>query len=481
MKRSVHSIDLIRLTARLVTTAFKLVVFLAVAGAAMAQPCPPGFYSPDGMVDEEVLCPPGYYTPNLGMTAPDAADPGYFVAGPGQSSETICPGGYYASGYATIIPTLCPAGYYAPQGSSAPILSPGGYYAPAGSSSPTLCPAGSYAPSGSSAPMSCPAGYYAPAGSSAPTICPAGSYAPSGSAAPISCPAGYYTSFAGSASPTAASPGYYVPFSGSTGQILCPAGHYASGYGTITPTLCQAGYYAAAGASAPTASPAGDFVPTSGASAPTVDPAGTWSHVASVAARSASSGAPRNIASHIVGPIYFATPPTNTIDLSSGPASLTISNASIDLGTADSLTALTLLSATLSGGNAADFQITGLAAGTVLYEKGVTNINLSVINPSSLAAGTYTTTLIMQTDQSAPFGSPGAAFDYTVTFTVPPPPTLTISLASPGNAVLTWTNAGYNLQSAPEATGVYTTISGATSPYTNTITTGPQFFRLIQQ
>ncbi len=449
MKRSLHSVDFIRLAARLTGTALKLAVFLAVADAAKAQLCYPGFYSPDGMVDEEEPCLPGYYTPNAGMTYPDAADPGYYVPNTASSSETICPGGYYAPGFANFIPTICPAGSYAPQGSSAPITSP--------------------------------AGYYAPAGSSAPTICPAGSYAPSGSGAPISCSAGYYTSFSGSASPTAANPGYYVPVSGSAGEILCPAGHYAPTFATITPILCQPGYYAAAGASAPTASPAGDFVPFSGASAPTADPAGTWSHIASVAARSASPSAPRNIASHIVGPIYFATPPTNTIDLSSGPASLTVSNASTDLGTADSLTALTLFSATLSGGNAADFQVGGLAAGTALYEKGVTNINLSVINPSSLAAGTYSTTLIVQTDQSAPFGSPGAAFDYTVTFTVPPPPTLAISLAGSANAVLTWTNAGYNLQTAPNATGVYTTIPGATSPYTNAITTGRQFFRLIQQ
>jgi hypothetical protein len=151
------------------------------------------------------------------------------------------------------------------------------------------------------------------------------------------------------------------------------------------------------------------------------------------------------------------------------------------LGAADSLTGLSLLSATVSGGDAADFQITGFAAGTVLYEKHATNINLSVINPSSLGVGTYSTTLIVQTDQSAPFGSPGDSFNYTVTFTVLPPPTLAISLANSTNAVVTWTNPGYNLQTAPDVTGTYTNIPAATSPYTNAITSGRQFFRLIKQ
>jgi hypothetical protein len=141
---------------------------------------------------------------------------------------------------------------------------------------------------------------------------------------------------------------------------------------------------------------------------------------------------------------------------------------------------LSLLSATLSGGDAADFQITGFAPGTVLYEKGAATINLSVLNPSSLAPGTYSTTLTVQTDQSAPFGSPGVSFNYTVTVTVTPP-TLRISLVNPTNVVLTWMNPGYSLQTAPEVTGTYTTIPGATSPYTNATTSGRQFFRLIKQ
>jgi hypothetical protein len=45
--------------------------------------------------------------------------------------------------------------------------------------------------------------------------------------------------------------------------------------------------------------------------------------------------------------------------------------------------------------------------------------------------------------------------------------------------VLSWTNAGLNLQSAPAVTGPFTNLPAATSPFTNSITAPRQFFRLI--
>jgi len=48
----------------------------------------------------------------------------------------------------------------------------------------------------------------------------------------------------------------------------------------------------------------------------------------------------------------------------------------------------------------------------------------------------------------------------------------------PGKLVLNWTNAAFSLQSAPEATGVYTNIAGASSPFTNAISGNRHFFRL---
>ncbi len=47
-----------------------------------------------------------------------------------------------------------------------------------------------------------------------------------------------------------------------------------------------------------------------------------------------------------------------------------------------------------------------------------------------------------------------------------------------GNLVLTWTNPAFSLQTASEVAGIYTTIADATSPYTNSISGGPMFFRL---
>jgi hypothetical protein len=41
--------------------------------------------------------------------------------------------------------------------------------------------------------------------------------------------------------------------------------------------------------------------------------------------------------------------------------------------------------------------------------------------------------------------------------------------------VLSWTNAGFNLQSAPAVTGPFTTLPVATSPHTNPLTAPQQF------
>jgi hypothetical protein len=45
--------------------------------------------------------------------------------------------------------------------------------------------------------------------------------------------------------------------------------------------------------------------------------------------------------------------------------------------------------------------------------------------------------------------------------------------------VLSWTNVGFTLQSAPTVTGPFTNLPAATSPYTNFITAPRQFFRLM--
>jgi hypothetical protein len=56
-------------------------------------------------------------------------------------------------------------------------------------------------------------------------------------------------------------------------------------------------------------------------------------------------------------------------------------------------------------------------------------------------------------------------------------PTLAIE-HSGANVIINWGPAGAALQSAPSVTGPYTTIAGATAPYTNTTSTTMQFYRV---
>lgn len=59
-----------------------------------------------------------------------------------------------------------------------------------------------------------------------------------------------------------------------------------------------------------------------------------------------------------------------------------------------------------------------------------------------------------------------------------PPPSLS-GQAIGGDIVLSWSNPAFVLQAAPEVTGPYTSIAGATSLYTNQVSEPQKFFRLI--
>jgi hypothetical protein len=71
----------------------------------------------------------------------------------------------------------------------------------------------------------------------------------------------------------------------------------------------------------------------------------------------------------------------------------------------------------------------------------------------------------------------GTAFGDVATITVVPIPLYIQS--SGANVVLTWSDASFNLQSATIVTGPYTTLSGATSPFTTNTISSQLFFRLI--
>jgi hypothetical protein len=73
------------------------------------------------------------------------------------------------------------------------------------------------------------------------------------------------------------------------------------------------------------------------------------------------------------------------------------------------------------------------------------------------------------------YSTPTDYIDY-IAF-APPPVPLNIRISGK-TAILTWTNLAFALQGAPSASGAYTNIPGATSPYTNTIAGSQSFFRL---
>jgi trimeric autotransporter adhesin len=62
-----------------------------------------------------------------------------------------------------------------------------------------------------------------------------------------------------------------------------------------------------------------------------------------------------------------------------------------------------------------------------------------------------------------------------------PPPLIPLNIQSAGGeAILTWTNSACDLQSAVTINSEFTTINGATSPYTNPIIGGQMLFRLVR-
>jgi hypothetical protein len=59
-------------------------------------------------------------------------------------------------------------------------------------------------------------------------------------------------------------------------------------------------------------------------------------------------------------------------------------------------------------------------------------------------------------------------------------PSLTIQRAGNNDVKLTWSDSGLTLQSAPNATGTYTNIPGAASPYTESMGNQQKYYRLAQ-
>jgi hypothetical protein len=72
-----------------------------------------------------------------------------------------------------------------------------------------------------------------------------------------------------------------------------------------------------------------------------------------------------------------------------------------------------------------------------------------------------------------------ANYDFaTIKYSVLDPIPLAIQKLN-NQAVVTWTNSSFGLQSSPAITATFTNIPGATSPYTNPPSGVLRFFRLI--
>jgi hypothetical protein len=97
----------------------------------------------------------------------------------------------------------------------------------------------------------------------------------------------------------------------------------------------------------------------------------------------------------------------------------------------------------------------------------------------SLGSGSQTLRWTYSKDSSVSRGQDKGWLDQ-VAFTPSGTPAIPLTATKSGSQyVLSWANAAFSLQCAPAVTGTYTNIPGATSPYTNTITGGKRFFRLI--
>jgi len=146
--------------------------------------------------------------------------------------------------------------------------------------------------------------------------------------------------------------------------------------------------------------------------------------------------------------------------------------------------ALTLADNTLYGptgaggasGNGTLFQVNTDGTGfTTLYNFTALNTNTSTNTDGAVPRGSILLSgdILFGTANTGGNSDGGTLFG----FYLPPPLTITRSAAG---VVLSWpaNSAGFVLQSAPTATGIYSNIPGASSPYTNPITASPQFFRL---
>jgi hypothetical protein len=128
--------------------------------------------------------------------------------------------------------------------------------------------------------------------------------------------------------------------------------------------------------------------------------------------------------------------------------------------------------------NAADWATVGYAPdGTPLWTNWFgTSDSSSKDSPYQLTVDSEGSVIVIGSQQ-IPYTSAYASVIIKYAGVSPAPVPLTIQLAGQ-DLVLSWPDNRFGLQSAPAATGIFTNILGATSPYTNPVSGSAQFFRL---
>lgn len=115
-------------------------------------------------------------------------------------------------------------------------------------------------------------------------------------------------------------------------------------------------------------------------------------------------------------------------------------------------------------------------AGVALWTNSYSTRQFPNLQATALAVDPRGNVIVTGYASLTPFGSPGYATIKYSAFVASP----YLGYQNVNNElILSWTNAGFNLQSAPTVNGTFTNLAGATSPYTNIMMDGQQFFRLI--
>lgn len=273
----------------------------------------------------------------------------------------------------------------------------------------------------------------------ADTLCAPGTYSATGSTPCTAASPGYYVSGTGATAPTAAPAGYYAPNSGMSAPLQAPLGYYVPYIAQTHATAADPGFYVSRnGQDHETAAPAGYFVPTAASIGAQACAGGSFSYGAAPACRGSGSGTvgPDLTTSASSGVISFGDVPV----LTTNQLTFLVTNAATGVGNPTSgyatelaqLTDLTLLSATLQGGDVANFSIADFVAGTVVPAQDGTQFTL---NFSASTIGNYSTTLLLTTDQGATFGGNGQQFSFTIEATATPLPA-TLPLFASGLGVV---------------------------------------------